>query len=501
MRMRSRMSGERGAVLILVAVFAIVAVIFIAFVVDIGNQRQSRRQLATASDSVALAVAREWANAGLSASFDCDNTNADERLAVSNSPTKDPAARATCSFDRTNAPRQGSITVLDDALVDYAFEGATGLPTGSVGASSTVAIEDAPGGGLRPVGLCMLDPDLQQWVAAEQSPALKALPTYDPGPFDIFLPKFLNPLCTDGPAPGNWSQLILPGAGNGAAEFRDDVENGAAEDVSVNDSLPNFTGGGGLNSADDEFEALEGTIFNLPMYTQAVRTGPSPSDVDYPVAGFLEVRLIESTLNGGHLSFVLQPLRFQDSGACCFVNEYNAVLSLCDVGTIQGQPGSSVTTNCRATLTSATTSTTTSTTSTSTTTTSTSTSTSTSTTTTSTTTTTAPCTASAISPSAEVTHQLNSQGQTTANIDWTVTLANGAACANLHAQLRRSNGATALLTVIGDPASGTVTLRLPSGTEGLGNFKWSVELRRGGSTGTQIVGGSGQPTASLSTRT
>lgn len=343
---------DRGAVLVLVAVFAVVAVVFMAFVVDIGNQRQSRRQIATASDSVALAVARDWANSGLAAGFDCEDTTVDERLGAYNNPVKNAAADPVCTFDRTNAPLQGSITVTDEEGVDYAFGGVTGVQQGSTGAATTVAIGTVPGGGLRPVGLCLLDPDISQWVAAEEDPALKSSPTYDPGPFDIFLPKFLDPLCTDGNSPGNWGQLILPGAGTGAAEFRDDVENGAAEDVSVNDEIPNYTGGGGLNSADAEFEALEGTIFTLPLYSFADRG--NGSDVTYPIAGFLEVRLLSSTLNGQNLSFLIQPLRVQQSGMCCFVNEYNAELTVCDVGTLAAQPSASVTTNCRATLSSVT---------------------------------------------------------------------------------------------------------------------------------------------------
>lgn len=339
---------DRGAVLVIVSVFALVAVLFLAFVVDIGNQRQSRRQLTTETDSVALAVAREWATDGLRSSFDCDQTNVDERLSTYNNPVQNAAADPECLFDYTNAPFQGTVTVGDREDVDYAFDGVTGVDDSSTGSSTSVAVGAIPGGGLRPVGLCLLDPDIAQWTAAEQNPALKALPTYEDGPFDIFLPKFLNPLCTAGPSPGNWSQLVFPGAGNGASEFRDDVENGAAEPVTVNDEIPNYTGGGGLNAADTEFEALEGTIFNLPLYSYADRG--NGSDVTYPIAGFLEVRLVESTLNGQNLSFLIQPLRFQDAGTCCFVNEYNAEFAICDVGTTAGLASSSLTDNCRATI-------------------------------------------------------------------------------------------------------------------------------------------------------
>lgn len=336
---------DRGAVLVIVSVFALVAVLFLAFVVDIGNQRQSRRQLTTETDSVALAVAREWAIDGLSSSFDCDETSVDERLGAYNNPVRNASADPICRFDYTNAPFQGTVTVEDRERVDYAFDGVTGIDGSSTGSSTSVAVGTVPGGGLRPVGLCMLDPDIAQWAAAEKDPALKASPTYDPGPFDIFLPRFLNPLCVDGPSPGNWSQLVLPGAGNGASDFRDDVTNGAGEPVTVNESIPNYTGGGGLNSADTEFEALEGTIFNLPLYTYAERG--NGSDVTYPVAGFLEVRLVTSTLDGQDLSFEIQPLRLQESGTCCFANEFNTEFAICDVGTAIGAAGSSLTENCR----------------------------------------------------------------------------------------------------------------------------------------------------------
>lgn len=333
---RYRRTGDRGAVLVVVAAFMMVAVLFVAFVVDIGNQRQNRRQLTTETDAVALAVAQEWADASLTSWDECSDTLYASRLAVVNNPNQNAAANPACSFVSPN-PFQGYVTVSDGETAEFAFGGVTGVEAGSTGASSTVAVSARRGGGLRPLALCALDPNLASWIA-----------TGAPAEFDIFATRGLVvPLCADTTAVGNWGQVVLPPSRANQNDWTDDVENGAEDPVTVNQQLANLTGVG-MNSAAQEFEALEGTDFFLPVYSYADRS--RGSDVSYPVTGFVEVRLVGSDISGSSPSFTIRPLRYQTTGTCCFVNGFNAELELCDVGDIGGGTGSDRGSNCLATL-------------------------------------------------------------------------------------------------------------------------------------------------------
>lgn len=329
----TRSRNDRGAVLVVAAAFCMVAALFLAFVVDIGNQRQNRRQLTTETDAVALGAAKDWAEASLASSFDgCEDASSAARLSVYNNPVKNALADPLCEFESPN-PFQGFVTVLDREVADFAFGGVTGVEQGQTGASTTVAISVVKGGKLRPLALCLLDLDFASWRA-----------TGSPAEFDIFAPKFLDPLCMDDDkSPGNWSQVVLPPSKANQNDWTDDVEHGAGEDVVVNQKLDNLTGVG-MNSAAQEFEALEGTVFFLPVYSHADTSGGS--HVVYPVAGFLEVLLVSSDISGSTPSLRIRPLRFQDADTCCWANGFNVELAICDVGTIGGAAGSDLPSRC-----------------------------------------------------------------------------------------------------------------------------------------------------------
>lgn len=416
--------SDRGAVLVIVAAFSIVSVLFLAFVVDIGNQRQNRRQLTTETDAVALGVAKDWASSSLASSYnECSDAPSASRLSVYNNPNKNPSPDPVCTYSSPN-PFQGFVTVSDGETAEYAFDGVTGVAEGSTGSSSTVAVSVVEGGGLRPLGLCLNDVDLQSWLT-----------TGSPAEFDIFAPKFLNPLCVDGASPGNWSQVVLPPSKANQNDWRGDVENGAQEDVSVNQKLKNLTGVG-MNSAAQEFKALEGTDFFLPVYTYADKSGGS--QVVYPVSGFLEVRLVSSDISGSSPSFRIRPLRLQTADTCCFANGFNVELSLCDVGTIGGTSGTDLSSKCLAPLPPPVT----------------------------TSTTTAPCSATLSDPKSQTVGVTVDRGKGRLNESrtFTYTLANPGSCGtSFTADVMR--GSSTVVTVSGSLSGTTVTVTLPAGLE------------------------------------
>lgn len=338
--MRTRRNRrDDGAVLVIVAAFSIVAILFLAFVIDIGNQRQNRRQLTTQTDSVALAVAQDWADNRLSATYDCDtNGGFDEALAISNSPVSNASPDYECEFDSIGR-RRGVVTVWDRETVNYDFGGFTGVDEGRTGALTRARVMAAPGGGLRPLALCALEPQLAQWLLEFSA---NVAPSQDTITFD-------KDGVGCGGSSGNWGLVQVPGAGNGQNEWRDVVLEGAPEDAAVGDLLPPQTGIG-MNSAEDVFDQVRITepIFHLPVYQNnpGLPPGGPGNNARYQVLGFLEVELIDFEANGSTADLTIRPLSYDASGPCCNITPFNAQYAICDVGTIGGVRDSSVDSAC-----------------------------------------------------------------------------------------------------------------------------------------------------------
>lgn len=167
-----RGAGERGAVLLIVAVFAIVAVIMLAAVVDLGDQRQERKEVTLSTDAAALAAA------GLADAEDDYLRSFDRGVLVDcvqvgiSETAKNQAGFSNvqevvddyllrngesnpvdCKVARTDY-KEGYVVVSADEIVDYAFGGAIGVSQGGVSGASVAAIQVNGGGGIRPVGIC-----------------------------------------------------------------------------------------------------------------------------------------------------------------------------------------------------------------------------------------------------------------------------------------------------------------------------------------------------------
>ncbi|WP_436795472.1 pilus assembly protein TadG-related protein [Actinospongicola halichondriae] len=169
-----RRRADRGATLIMVSVFLIVAVIMMAAVVDLGGQRQERKEVTLSTDAAALAAASladtedpDLLAVSAGTLVDCDQVGISPHAA---NPESFGTVRAAvddylsrnggssyvdCKVVRTSF-REGYVVVSADEIVEYAFAPAIGINEGDVAGASVAAIEVNSGGGLRPVGICAL---------------------------------------------------------------------------------------------------------------------------------------------------------------------------------------------------------------------------------------------------------------------------------------------------------------------------------------------------------
>lgn len=370
----TRRQGDRGAVLPIVAVFAIVAAVFLAFVVDIGNQRQDRRQLTTATDAAALDVAQSWADNSLdplpsftsisATSWDC-GTAAQDYLDRNRS---DDTGSYDCTAEILDG-QLGSVSVCSAGTVDYSLGGITGQNAGSIGSTTSVRITSAIGGGLRPFAVCAFDPDVAAWFAAGGSPAGQVL--------TLGGDKFLPAEC--GQNNGNWGFVQFESQANGTPGVVDSLRNGSVDAISsfdnedgdydeekqvcIDDDADNteyddqdpvtclfqVTGAGAWNNAGTA-NALDelissGLTFSLPVYGERADLGGSSTG--FPVIGFAEVQLVAYDAQGANNNAMTLRFLRLTSGDCCEVNDSNQFLQLCDVGSNVGQVGARFASACQ----------------------------------------------------------------------------------------------------------------------------------------------------------
>lgn len=325
---------DRGAVLIVVAVFAIVAVIFLAFVIDIGDQRQDRRQLTTATDAASLDIAQQWADESLvplsgwstvsnvsdTVTYDCTATLVDNEYLDNNRPVDvgDYSCEAVLKSQQL-----GSVSVFAKGTTQYAVAPAIGITEGKVRSTTSVRLTSSRGGGLRPFTICALDADVRQWFNAGGSPLGKEI--------TLGGDKFLPPEC--GQNNGNWGFVVFATQANGQKSLAETIREGSVDPLASfdngangNESDPyadekaicrsdadespqtlyddqdpvtcvfNSTGAGGWNNnnALDAFDYLidNEITFSLPIYGEIQPIGGG-QQAGFPIIGFAEVQMVD----------------------------------------------------------------------------------------------------------------------------------------------------------------------------------------------------------------
>ncbi len=168
-RLTNRMQpsrDDRGAVLIVVAVFALVAIVMLAAVVDLGGLRQQKKEVTLSTDAAALAVAGEAQLSGLGVgTYDCSAVPTEtagvyaDTVAQAFLTKNGETAFLQCRVVVTDSNR-GYVLVGGNKDVDFNFGPAIGQNSGAVNGVSAAAIRTDLGGGLRPLGLCSVESTL-----------------------------------------------------------------------------------------------------------------------------------------------------------------------------------------------------------------------------------------------------------------------------------------------------------------------------------------------------
>ncbi|GGL88896.1 pilus assembly protein TadG-related protein [Nakamurella endophytica] len=189
-----RLTDDRGAVGVLVAVLLVPMLLLTALVVDVGTAYVERRQLQNAADAAALAVA---ADCGRGA---CGNTaTTATTLAAANVGRSGTTAIATVTGHQ--------VTVRTSGPVDYTFAPLIGIRGRTVGASSTAGW-GAPTGGRSVLPLAF------SWCSF-QAQTGGGLPTRTT-PTTILFPKTDATACTGpsgNPVPGGFAWLTADSGG------------------------------------------------------------------------------------------------------------------------------------------------------------------------------------------------------------------------------------------------------------------------------------------------
>lgn len=300
-RHRSDRGGERGAVIVIVAVSMTVMIGSAAIAVDLGSAWESQRQLRTSTDAAALAAAATYA----------ENDDGCSSTADSFVSANDPDAAMT-SCQRQDNGAWGYVSVSATREVDFNFAKIFGVDSTDVN-STTHAMYGQPTGakGARPMGLCIdAHDELSAWLNLPDGP------TADSDPIRIEYTKDHPNACGDN-APGNWGMLSLDGGQPSNAQLKEWVQHGYGETVKL--SPPNLPGDPGAfdPSIDDELSALDGLEFAIPLFDEVSLQG---SNAEFRVVGFVWVRLIDYRTTGAQADRFLELQFLADGvleGTCC----------------------------------------------------------------------------------------------------------------------------------------------------------------------------------------
>jgi hypothetical protein len=315
-------------VIVVVAVFAALALALAAFALDLGNAWQEKRRLHTATDAGALAAAHEYANGGDGcASFA-------GTYVTQNEPT---ATMTSCTSGTGTGGSSGYVTVKAKATVNFAFASTFGVSSQDVH-SSTTAVYGSPTGmsGLRPMGLCIdSNPLFTAWLNLPHGP------TGPSGTIRMFYTK-AQPEACGSTAPGNWGMLNFDGGSNSKAKLRDWETNGYPGFVPL--SPPTVPGDPGAfsNGSAGAISTLVNTTFQLPVWDSVSGNG---ANAQFNIVAFVTVKLIGYQLTGAESSryMDLQFLNAIVDAPCCGrgPNTGTQVVAICAVNNdpVTGQCG------------------------------------------------------------------------------------------------------------------------------------------------------------------
>lgn len=314
-RLRTR-AGDESGITAMMTVFTIVALFGGAAIsVDLGNLWSSRRNVISASDATALAVASDYAVGKPGCNLPT----------VSQYVTANDEDATPTSCRPVGEPRKGGyVTVGAETPVDYAFAGVLGFSDRNVGAS-TAAAWGIPAAvrGLRPFGLCKDDPNFQAWI---QNPAGVTEPAVVP---------YTNDPNDCGGAPGNWGIIDLD---NSLPVSNSDVKQWVRTGYSGAVPPGQMVGDPGAfsNELDSALADVRFEKFPIPVYDRVTADQGGGSNARFNVIGFVEVQLFDWRTTGSEDLRFLE-IAFVESvaaGECCepATPDFGLkVVTICDV--------------------------------------------------------------------------------------------------------------------------------------------------------------------------
>lgn len=205
-------TDEGGAVAVIVAICLLLLFGAGAIAIDLGSAWQTKRDLVVDTDAAALAGAKAMA-----AGEDCESAAAEYISAnLGVTVTAEELEAANQAVDLCDEA-SGVVTVRWTTEAQQTLSGAISSGDLTVLAQSMARIkDDYPGGGLRPMSVCMENPEIQAWIAGDGnadgqggSDADGEIPD-SPNEHTLGFDKSWNP--TDGPcggASGNWGWVCF----------------------------------------------------------------------------------------------------------------------------------------------------------------------------------------------------------------------------------------------------------------------------------------------------
>jgi Flp pilus assembly protein TadG len=351
---------ERGVTAVVVAV-SLVAIFGAAMLsVDAGNLFQSRRNIITGTDATALSEARAFALYQQSISS-CNMTNVNTMLTRNSGSALGSVA---CTPNTLGTTGTGYVTVTANKPVDVRFGGAVGVPDTTAASSSTAQWGFVTQvAGLRPMGFCLLNEHIQEWLGYQHllrtGSALSGNPIQTlndwntqppligldgrighprgPGATGLGTPSYTGRVhrmyfqritggSDCGGAPGNWGWFDFNGGSNSTADQTDWLLNGYDSNVGVLDCNADGTQGDGCSgdpgssgsSGTSDLNSLisTGQQFAIPIFSTATAQGAL---AQFNIVGFVGVILRSYDLTIGQQNRYFD-MEFQNlilEGNCC----------------------------------------------------------------------------------------------------------------------------------------------------------------------------------------
>lgn len=321
---------ERGVSAVVVAV-SLVAVFGAAMLsIDAGNVWQERRNIITATDATALSEARD---AALSVgSFTCSGGWQD--LLVANAGAG--VTPLACARTPLATGAGGYVSVEAEKPAEVRFGGVFNIgDTTAYSMSAARWLYAYDVSGLRPIGFCMQNQHVQEWLAHVNlgtplpAPGAPGHPTSYPTTGVVhhmpFVPALGDGLC--GSVPGNWGWMDFDGGSNPTGELDTWLRDGFGQnDVRVGDCNSDNAapaepcpGNTGAKSAlDPALTTLIGKPIAIVVYDSATGTG---SNSRFRIAGFLGVKLWGFSVNGAaatrYMDFEFTRIVVEPGRSCC----------------------------------------------------------------------------------------------------------------------------------------------------------------------------------------